>query len=58
MLENNKGETETQCRNNSIDMYQIQLRSNSEESIDGREGCKMDVEIRMSILIQTGDIYR
>ncbi len=49
---------ETQCRNNNVDIHQIQLRSRFEEPIGGREGHEMDVETRTPTPIQTDDIYR
>ncbi len=58
MSRNNRKKTEIQYRNNNIDIYQIQFRSSSKESIDDREGYKIDVETRISISIQTGDIYK
>ncbi len=58
MSGNNRGEAETQYRNNNIDTYQIQFRSNSEGPIDDKKDHEIDVETRTSIPIQTGDIYR
>ncbi len=47
---------EAQHRNSDADVYQIRLRSSFEGPIDGREGREMDVEAKMPIPIQTGDI--
>ncbi len=58
MLGNNRKKTETQYRNNNIDIYQIRFRSHSKKPIDNKKSHEMNVKIRIFISIQTNDIYR